>query len=226
MEKLLPIQDLFKKSFSLYKPRLWTMMVLGLISWGASMIIFAVFGVAGFTAFAIGKNVLSFNLVTALLLLVGALLVIIVNVWIQIALMYAVKEEHVKTGAKDLLLTVHSRMASYYWVVFLRGLITLAGFILFIIPGIIFSVWFCFAQYAFVFEDTRGMKALYRSRELVKGYWWPVMGRLLLLLAVTMLISSIAKLGFLINSLFTMPFGIIYIYAIYEDLKRVKNTAA
>src|SRR3989344_5853909 len=119
---------------------------------------------------------------------------------------------------------VRGKIASYYWVIFLRGLAAVGGVLLLVIPGIIFAVWFCLANYAFVFEGTTGVKALSASKELVKGYWWPVFSRLLVLLIIAMAISSISKVGFFINSLLAMPFGIVYMYVIYEDLKNKKAT--
>ena len=226
MEKLISVPDLFKKSFELYKPRIWTMLLLGLVGWIVSIAIIALFGLAGFATLLGGRGIPTFNLITILLFLIGLLLLIIVNVWVQVALIYSIKDEHVKAKVKDLLMTVRDKMASYYWIIFLRGLVVLAGCILLIIPGIIFSIWFCLSQYVFVFEGVRGRKALGRSRELVRGYWWPVLGRLLLLGIVAVLVSSISRLGFLINSLFTVPFGIAYIYIIYEDLKRLKRAQA
>lgn len=222
-QKLMSIPDLFKRSFELYKPRIWTMLLLGLVAWLGSVIIFALFGTAGIATIFAGGGILTFNLFTTLLFLLGILLVVIINLWVQVALIYTVKEESLKMGVKNLLLAVKDKMISYYWIIFLKGIIILAGFICFIIPGIIFSVWFSVSQYAFVFENIKGTKALGRSRELVKGYWWPVLGRLLLLGVIAVIITSVLKSGFLINSLFTMPFGILYVYAIYEDLKRLKS---
>lgn len=222
-QKLISISDLFKNSFELYKTRIWTMLLLGLIGWATSIIIFALFGVAGIATLFIGRGITTFNLFTALLFLIGILLVVIINVWIQIALIYAVKEENTKIGLKNLLISVKDKIASYYWIVFLRGIVVLAGLILFVIPGIIFSIWFCLSQYSFVFDGMKGKKALSRSKELVRGYWWPVFGRILLLVIIAVLISSISKIGFLINFLFTMPFGIVYMYVIYEDLKTLKS---
>ena len=223
MEKLIPISDLFKKSFELYKPRMWAMFFLGLIAWVGSAVIFALVGLLGIVSFIFVSENLKLGLLMALIFLVGLLLVIIINLWVQVALMFAVREENAKSSVKDLLMMTKGRLASYYWIAFLNAVIILAGFIVFIIPGVILSIWFCFSQYAFVFEGTKGFAALSRSKELVKGYWWPVLGRILILAAITILISFISKLGFLINSLFTMPFGIMYMYVIYEDLKRVKS---
>ncbi len=223
MEKLISIPDLFKKSFALYAPKAWPMILLGLVSWAGSLVIFAIFGTAGFFSFFLGGDIVSFDLLTVLLILIGFLLLMVVNIWVSAALVFMVREEYAKSGIKEILLMVRNKLASYAWVVILESLAVTLGFILFIIPGIIFSIWLAFSQYAFVMEDKKGIKALSYSKELVRGYWWPIFGRLCILALGTMLISSISKVGFLINSLFTMPFGIVYLYVIYKDLKRIKG---
>ncbi len=47
----------------------------------------------------------------------------------------------------------------------------------FLIPGIIFSIWFSFSLYILILEGQRGTQSLAMSRELVKGYFWPVLWR-------------------------------------------------
>jgi hypothetical protein len=69
----------------------------------------------------------------------------------------------------------YSKMLSYLWISILTILAVLGGTILFIIPGIIFSVWFSFAAYILVIEGVSGTRALSASKELVKGYFWPVL---------------------------------------------------
>ncbi len=221
-KKLLSIPDLFKKSFELYKPRFWAMFLLSLIECAIFLIIAAVFGGAAFAPFLFSKEAPAFSLWSLLVALIGLLIFIIISLWIQLALVYTIKEQGTDINIKKLLTGVRGKMNSYYWVVFLRAIITVAGFVLLVVPGIIFSVWFIFAPYIFIFEDVKGMQALSRSRELVKGYWWPVFGRMALLALIGILVSSISKIGSLLNFLFTMPFGIMYLYAVYEDLKRVK----
>jgi hypothetical protein len=61
----------------------------------------------------------------------------------------------------------------------LQGLLTLGGFILLIIPGIWLSVALGFATYALWDEGTKGLGALKRSYQLVKGRWWATLVRLL-----------------------------------------------
>lgn len=53
------------------------------------------------------------------------------------------------------------------------------GFLLLIIPGVIFSVWFAFAFYESILKDTRGTAALKASRELARGRWLPIFWRLI-----------------------------------------------
>jgi hypothetical protein len=66
------------------------------------------------------------------------------------------------------------------------------------------------------------MKALKRSKELVKGYFWEILVRMLVLGVLGGIISMVPVAGKLAAILFVMPFGIVYLYVLYEDVKRVK----
>lgn len=57
------------------------------------------------------------------------------------------------------------------------GFATLGGLILFIIPGIVFSIWFAFASTIVVIEQTRIFEAMRRSRALVRGRFGSVLWR-------------------------------------------------
>ena len=57
----------------------------------------------------------------------------------------------------------------YIWTSILYFLIVMAGFIVFIIPGIIFGVMYVFAPYAVVIEGIGGRAALSRSKTLTEG---------------------------------------------------------
>lgn len=63
-------------------------------------------------------------------------------------------------------------------VVALTGLAILGGFIIFIIPGVIFAVWFAFAYYEAVLNNAKGREALKKSRALVTGRFFAVLWRL------------------------------------------------
>ncbi|MBU4421518.1 hypothetical protein KKB41_00960 [Patescibacteria group bacterium] len=69
-----------------------------------------------------------------------------------------------------------------YWpaifISILAGLITAGGFILFIVPGVIFTVWYAFVMYIAILEKKKGMELLKESHELSRGRFWPIFGRL------------------------------------------------
>ena len=128
----------------------------------------------------------------------------------------------------------------YIGLSLLTGLLVLLWSLLLIIPGIIFSFIYSFAIYAFFFEDKRGMSAISRSKEIIKGYFWPVVGRFLflcLLVWLLMLIfavpmetlpeNSVAAQAWnfvaQIVSLLISPIVLIYVYNIYTDLVKVKK---
>lgn len=97
-----------------------------------------------------------------------------------------------------------------YWpalyISILVGLITVGGFILVIIPGAIFTVWFAFAIYLAILEKKRGVSTLLKdSRELSRGKFWPIFGRLVLptvfwtIIAYLVLAGLLNLLGIIFN---------------------------
>jgi len=220
---LIPIIELFKKSFDEYIKQVWKL---------AGIMLFGCLGAAVFLPFGLIIFLISFNafserhfsvtliLVDVLLILIGALFAIIIGLWSRVALFCAVKDN--TAGIKKSLSDAWPKIASFFWISLLAGLAVLGGFILFVIPGIIFAVWFGFSLYVYIFEGTKGSSALKKSKELVKGRWWPVFARFLVFGIIAMLISWIKGLGPIINAFFVVPFGAVYLKVLYEDLKSIK----
>jgi hypothetical protein len=65
----------------------------------------------------------------------------------------------------------------FIWVSFLAGCLYLLGTILFLIPLIIFVVWYRFSQAFVVVDGIPARAALTASRKLVTGRWWSVFAR-------------------------------------------------
>lgn len=63
------------------------------------------------------------------------------------------------------------------------------GFLLFIIPGIIFIIWFLSGQYVLVSEDLRGFNALLRSKQLIQGNWWRIFWYFFLIILIIVIIN-------------------------------------
>lgn len=220
----MPVVDLIKKSFDAYYKKVWTLAGLMLFGFLGLLAFFPL----GLTGLAISWGPFSrsdFNagiiLVDILLGLAGLFAAIFFGLWARVALFFSIKEQEL--DFKNSLSVSWPKMWQFFWVSLLVGLAVLGGFILFVIPGIIFSVWFCLAMFVFVAEGLKGTSALKRSRQLVQGYWWPVFGRLALLGILIMLISSIKFFGPIINIFFTAPFAVAFEYYLYEDLRRVKG---
>lgn len=166
--------------------------------------------------------------------LMGGFLIIgiIVSLWAQVALFYAVKERDRKIGIKEALDKGWHKLLSYFWISLLSGFIVAGGLLLFIIPGIILSIYFSLAAYVLVSESKKGTAVLFRSKQLVKGYWWKVFRRLLVLsfvlglIAVPInIIAEIFDLVFIasIISMLIAPFSVIFVFLIYDNLKQIKN---
>jgi hypothetical protein len=68
------------------------------------------------------------------------------------------------------------RLLPLLWVSILFAVTVIIGFVLIIIPGIYLLVGLGLAVPVLMAEDQRGLKALGRSRELVSGNWWHVLG--------------------------------------------------
>lgn len=75
-----------------------------------------------------------------------------------------------------------------YWKFFglclVMGLFLIGLFILLIIPGLIFMIYWAFAAYILFDKKTKITGSLKKSRLLVKGKWWRVFGNILLIFLI------------------------------------------
>ena len=83
--------------------------------------------------------------------------------------------------------------------------IILLGFVLFLVPGILFSVWYTFAGPVVVLEGLAGRTALKRSRELGRGYYLRNFGILFLSQLLTLLLAMV--LSGLVGVAMALSFG-------------------
>lgn len=174
---------------------------------------------------------------------------LIMNIWLGMSFLYGVAEQNPSVSAKEILRKGWKRFFSYLWLTTLSAAITMGGYFLLIIPGIMLSVWFGFALYALAAEDTRGLDALLRSKQLVKGLWWQVVWRFIFFALVFLVpigivfgvlavwlgvtfVEKIEQFQVWADTLQTvlMPLqwiagalSMAFAYVLFEDLKRVKG---
>jgi hypothetical protein len=157
------------------------------------------------------------------------------QLWAQATLLYAVTHEGQKPDFSAAFRGGFPLVGPVLWVGFLVGLITAIGFLLLIIPGIIWGISYSLALVVCVVEGAKGMDALKRSKSYVKNYWAPVFLRFIAVGILSALVGMIFSM-FIPNDpdgsyftsiagLITTPFTTIYAYLLYRDLKAVKGTA-
>ncbi|MCB9819301.1 hypothetical protein H6789_01135 [Candidatus Nomurabacteria bacterium] len=161
---------------------------------------------------------------------------VIISILMSIALILAINNNSLT--AKD----AYTQAMTYFWkyvgLSILMTIILMVGFLLLIIPGIILSVWFAFATYVLILENGGIVDSLKKSREYVRGKWWGVFGRLivmsifiaLLAMAISMITvimpnSSIAEAVVAAFSLFLTPVAVAYMYLLYNEVKSSPTTA-
>ena len=136
------------------------------------------------------------------------------------AFTFAVTDESL--GIRDALAKGWKKVYSFMWLVSILGFLVTGGFLLMFIPGIIFLVWFSFAQFILASEDDRGMNALLKSKEYVRDRWFEVFLRLFVIWLVSGALGMIPLAGPIVSIVF-FPFMMIFIHLIYKDLKTLKG---
>lgn len=115
---------------------------------------------------------------------------VVLGLWIQIVVTRLVFNAYkqVPVDTKIVRREAWRDTISYVWVMILVQAALLLGLIFFVVPGILFAVWFSFAGLIFILEGVRGRQALMKSKELVKGRFWAVVWRWLILHLIYLLI--------------------------------------
>ena len=142
------------------------------------------------------------------------------------ALLFSIKDE---TGIKQSYVRSLKNPYLFISTFALGAFVVVGGFTMFIIPGIIFSIWFSFAPYIVTWEHKTGLDALRRSRYLVEGYFWKVSLRLFVAFLVMVfggilssMIGQILKdsLGIVtgLSHLFLTPLVVFFGLVLFQNL--------
>ncbi|MBE0425503.1 MAG: hypothetical protein IBX72_02510 [Nitrospirae bacterium] len=212
------IGELFVRSWDIFKRRAVTLIFLYIMSIIFFSLAFGIFFGTGHLFSVIFPG--SRKAIIAGGGLIGCIAGFIAMLWGLAAFICAVSDETLEI--KNALESGSQRIGSFIWLFIILGFIVTGGFLLIIIPGIIFAVWFIFSQFILAREKEKGMNALLKSKEYVKGYWFDVFIRLSLIWFISVIIGMIPVLGAIL-SIFFVPYMMIFVYLIYDDLKTVKG---
>lgn len=212
--------------------------MLALISVLGSMPLIVLTGVLGIQT---GKDNPAFTPATMVALLVAIVLAIVVSVIAMCALYL-----RIESPVEERVSATFAKARPYFWrylgVSILTALVVIGFSLLLIIPGIIFAVYYSLVEYPVLFEGSSPHKALGRSRQLVKGYWWAVVGRSVFIGILFVIVAIIFWLAGTVfedggrgasiwqlmqNIVFSFfgPLAVIYEYSIYKELKAIKDAS-
>lgn len=162
---------------------------------------------------------------------------VILSILMTVALILAINDNSIT--AKD----AYKRAMPYFWryigLSLLMSFIMMIGFLLFIIPGIILSVWFAFATYVLVLENAGIVDSLKKSREYVRGKWWAIFGRLIAMSVIIFLLAMVISMiaAFMPEHAITeafvaaltvllAPIAMAYMYLLYNEVKGAPAVAS
>ena len=185
-------------------------------------------------------------LLTVLLSWFGAIVAAIVSLvaffWLQAALVKAVDD--VRDGRADLSLgdtfdQAREQLTSVAVAAILAGLGIVLGLILLIVPGLVLMTWWAVIIPVVVLEKKSAGEAFTRSRELVRGNGWGVLGVIVLMLllligfdiALGLVLSPIKDwlqsfVSQIVSGTVTAPFVAIVLTLLYFRLLAAKEPAA
>jgi hypothetical protein len=182
---MLPALDLLSRTYSLYKKHLW--LYLGYAAW--LLVPFAAFVILTFLPDH--PAVLVAGILVSILELFLAIWLSLIFIRITAAIATRKPIDLQKTQKETLkLITSSVRIMLLQLIVFLGGLI------LFIVPGIVFGIWYAFSQQALVLDNKKDLEALSTSKALYKGrflklFWRLLFGPLCLAIIYSMVIGLI-----------------------------------
>ncbi|HID10783.1 MAG TPA: DUF975 family protein [Candidatus Latescibacteria bacterium] len=101
----------------------------------------------------------------------------------------------------------------------LTSLIVLVGFLLLVVPGVLFWLRYSVVFYALMDQRLSGREAMKESARLTKGY----KGRIFLLGLALLGVNLLGAAAFLVGLLATIPFSYAAMAALYKQLKAEKG---
>jgi hypothetical protein len=219
LSELDSFSDTIKSAIPIYKNKFWTLVGIAVIP----TLVFSIITLIIALFFSLMPMIAAMSL--AVVFFLAGILISLIS---QIAMIFAVVSESNITSSFRLAL---GKISSYAWIYVLIIFASVGGLALGIVPGIIISVWAIFSMYVLILEDKKGMSAIIRSREYVKGYWFKLVWKmfvLLLVIGVVILASSLvfsifgeAIGGFLSNvvSIIIGPFVTVFIWILLNQIK-------
>ena len=165
---LLSAANLIKASFDLYKKHLPKFLEYSVLIYLPTLVAALI---AYLLTLAMDERQLAYYFISGALLVVASLIAF----WFSLAFIRIISNCYQGRASKPTRDEIIEALDILWPVILssiLAGLAVLGGFVLLIIPGIIFSTWFAFVIYAVALDGEKNTAALRASKRLVTGRWW------------------------------------------------------
>lgn len=132
-------------------------------------------------------------LIRSIPLFMSLLVVLFLSIVMYISFIYIAvhKEAYPRMTLGHVIKGSFSYFWSYIGLVLLIFILLVPLYVLFIIPGIIFSIYWSFSIFVLMRENTSIWQSMKRSKLIVKGRWWRVFGYSLLIGLIMYFISAV-----------------------------------
>ena len=229
MKSLPSIGRLISDSFNLYKSS-WKLFVwLVLLPILATIAVVALIGVIIATILAVSGGQVTPARIPLLIPpgLVAIVALAIINAMGKIALVKAIDLKG-QTKARDMIKFAWPLVGKYIILQLMVGIVVLVGFVLLVVPGVLFMIWYLFSSIILVVEGLKGREAMKQSKAYIKGKFWGVLGRLVFMIAAIGLLSGIVSaidnqaviiVFQLVSTLIIAPIATMYLYHLYQGAK-------
>lgn len=224
--------SLLRQAWQIYKGRAQTLLLISLLGMVVIFIASIIFG-GGLASVSGPGHSTAINTVAPLSAVINFIIILVVAVLAQGALFSAVSAQGLPTVGSAYS-HAGKRLGALLWTGILSSIAIIVGFFLFVIPGVIFFVWFAVNGYIVMLEGKSGFGALKASKAYVRGRWAKVAWYMLVLALATIGFGIIAGIiagvlsgisvyaGLIINLAFSvaiLPMVSAYTYALYETLR-------
>lgn len=242
-----PISTLLGQTWTWYNAHFPKLLGISAIFLGIQAGLGLLLVVAGFatffTSFATGPT--TTTLVSFFIgLIVVAIVFGFVSLWNTLALYTYIIRNDRQYAIRQAIADSREMIVPYLGTSLMVGLYTILGLFLLIIPAIYWGVLFGFAPLITLVEG-KNVRALDRSKLLVKGNWWAVFLRQIVIGILVYALSAILNtifsslfnslgslyeplvglggLGGIFSNILFAPVGLIFTYLVYQNLRRLKG---
>lgn len=174
-----PIGDLFRESFLLLQRRIMTMFLSLLLPLLALLGLAIALGLLTLVLYKTNQTAgVIFGIICGILVFVGYIYALLLMMPAQLV---ALRDAEEQTGVIENLKRSRLIIGSFFLVSLILQMVSLGGYILLVVPGIILTVRYGFAPTIMAFEGKKGRSALAQSKAYVMGRSWSVFWRDVLL---------------------------------------------